>query len=241
MKFRRLPQGFGVRLGRRELVALAVLAIVGAAPGVLSTEQLTLTTYYPSPYGVYTQLRSRNDAYLATAAGGRVGVGTNAPGANGKLDVRGGALVDNLSVGHTNSPSSRIDLRNGDLVWADGRSRLQTDQGGSIELGGSGTGPSGTPYIDFHYVGSAADYSARLINVNNGVHVYGGGTELGGYFGNSCRMVAFAFGATTSCPTNWTVSAYADAGGIMFNSPGGASLTPMPINGQMLCCKLQSF
>lgn len=44
-------------------------------------------------------------------------------------------------------------------------SRLVNDQGGSIELGGSNSNAGvGTPYIDFHYNGTAADYNVRMIN-----------------------------------------------------------------------------
>lgn len=232
--------GVDIRFGRRHLVGLAALALVAFHPAELSTEQLTMTTYYPSPYGVYDQMRSQNDTFLAYA-GGRVGVGTLTPSANGKLQVVGNALIDNLSVGHTGTPSARIDLRNGDLAWASGRSRLTGDQGGSIELGGAGGGPSGSPYIDFHYLGFGGDYSARIINLNNGIHIYGGGSELGGYLGNSCRMTPYAFGVNTNCPSNWTVYSYADSGGIMFNSPNGANLAPLPMTGQMLCCKLQPY
>lgn len=233
--------GVEIRFGRRHLVAAAALALVAFHPGELSTEQLTMTTYYPSPYGVYDQMRSQNDTYLAYT-GGRVGIGTVSPSGTAKMDVRGNALIDNISVGHSNTPTARIDLRNGDLAWADGRSRLTGDQGGSIELGASGGGPSGSPYIDFHYLGSGSDYSARIINYNNGLYIHGGGGgDLQGYFGNSCRMTAYAFGVNTNCPANWAVYAYADGGGIMFNSPGGASIAPMPIAGQMLCCKMQPY
>ncbi len=44
-------------------------------------------------------------------------------------------------------------------------SRLVNDQGGSIELGGSNSNAGvGTPYIDFHYSGSASDFNVRMIN-----------------------------------------------------------------------------
>lgn len=59
---------------------------------------------------------------------------------------------------------SEIDFTNaltiendGDVVWANGSAVLRTDQGGSIDLGGSGT-----PYIDFSNDPSS-DYDARLI------------------------------------------------------------------------------
>ena len=41
---------------------------------------LTITTYYPSPRGVYQELRTTDNTYLATLAG-RVGIGLANPGA----------------------------------------------------------------------------------------------------------------------------------------------------------------
>jgi hypothetical protein len=57
-------------------------------------EDVTLTTYYPSPRGVYEELRATNNTYLATQAG-NVGIGTTNPTtpspvgaqATGNLDV----------------------------------------------------------------------------------------------------------------------------------------------------------
>jgi len=49
-------------------------------------ESITITTYYPSPYGVYKELTTTDNTYLATQ-GGNVGIGTTNPGA--KLDVAG--------------------------------------------------------------------------------------------------------------------------------------------------------
>ena len=48
------------------------------------SDSLTITTYYPSPYGDYNQLTTHNNTNLATD-GGRVGIGTSGPGA--KLQV----------------------------------------------------------------------------------------------------------------------------------------------------------
>ncbi|MDE2293559.1 MAG: hypothetical protein KGL53_15870 [Elusimicrobia bacterium] len=79
-----------IRIGRRELLAGLALALVSLRPAPLATENLTLTTYYPSPYGVYQELRSTGNAYLAYQTG-RVGVGTTSPAAS--LDVNGGARV----------------------------------------------------------------------------------------------------------------------------------------------------
>ncbi|OGX46675.1 MAG: hypothetical protein A3G38_00735 [Omnitrophica WOR_2 bacterium RIFCSPLOWO2_12_FULL_51_8] len=47
---------------------------------LLAQETLTITTYYPSPYGSYNELSTSGNTYLATTAAGRVGIGTTSPG-----------------------------------------------------------------------------------------------------------------------------------------------------------------
>ena len=92
-----------IKVGRRELVALLALALVLLQPGSLSTEQLVMTTYYPSPYGVYKSLRATDDARFAYS-GGSVGIGTLTPA--GKLHVAGAGNVV-FKVHHSSQRVSR--------------------------------------------------------------------------------------------------------------------------------------
>ncbi|MCS7086930.1 MAG: hypothetical protein NZ534_12730, partial [Bacteroidia bacterium] len=51
--------------------------------------------------------------------------------------------------------------------WNAGRSELNADQGGAIELGGlNGMTGVGTPYIDFHVPAGNTDYAHRIIALN---------------------------------------------------------------------------
>ncbi len=89
--------------------ALAALLLAGLHAQPLSTEQLTMTTYYPAPYGVYKTMRVTDDAHLAYTTG-NVGIGTLTP--SGKLHVTGTGNVilntsGNLGVG-TNNPLAKV-------------------------------------------------------------------------------------------------------------------------------------
>ncbi|MFH2203226.1 MAG: hypothetical protein ABIJ96_08950, partial [Elusimicrobiota bacterium] len=59
-----------ITVSRREAVGLAALALVCLLTPDLNTESLTLTTYYPAPYGAYKELRATETAYLAYVPGG---------------------------------------------------------------------------------------------------------------------------------------------------------------------------
>ncbi len=76
---------------QRWLVVVLLLGVVGYA----IAEEMTLTTYYPSPRGMYKELRTTDNTYLATQAGG-VGIGTTA--ASVKLEVNGGVRLNTDAV-----------------------------------------------------------------------------------------------------------------------------------------------
>jgi hypothetical protein len=83
---------------RRPLTAAGAAVLLALAQPRLSVpETLSLTTYYPAPYGVYQELRASRNTYLAyqtPLADGqpyKVGVGTTQPGS--KLSVKGGISV----------------------------------------------------------------------------------------------------------------------------------------------------
>ncbi len=69
--------------------------------GYAIAEDVTVTTYYPSPRGIYKQIQTTDDTFLATQGGG-VGIGTTAP-STGKLVVLGG----NVGIG-TSSPGAAL-------------------------------------------------------------------------------------------------------------------------------------
>jgi hypothetical protein len=88
---------------------------------------------------------------------------------DGRLTVDAEVLQATHTIGiGTGSPEASLHVANGDIQWGN-HSRLSTDQGGAIELGGSPTvAASGTPYIDFHFKGTIGDFNARVINDADG-------------------------------------------------------------------------
>lgn len=77
------------------LIVVGVLLLCVAPE--LGSESVTLSTYYPAPSGVYTQMITTNNTFLARD-GGNVGIGNAAP--TQKLDVTGSANVTgNIAVG----------------------------------------------------------------------------------------------------------------------------------------------
>ncbi|MBI3565352.1 MAG: hypothetical protein HY079_09170 [Elusimicrobia bacterium] len=78
-----------------------VAGLLLACAGELASESVTLTTYYPAPMGVYTQMITTNNSFLARDAGrvliggAALSAGAAADGAS-KLDVTGSAYMQKL-------------------------------------------------------------------------------------------------------------------------------------------------
>ncbi len=72
-------------MAKKFLILLSFIFLF--VPFVFAEESITLTTYYPSPYGSYYNFSASNNVTLATVAGSRVGIGTLTPGE--KLEVNG--------------------------------------------------------------------------------------------------------------------------------------------------------
>lgn len=65
----------------------------------LVSEELTITTYYPSPYGVYKQLKTRENTFLATTPAAKVVIGLTAPitSAAAKVHINGAIRAGGLT------------------------------------------------------------------------------------------------------------------------------------------------
>ena len=82
-------------MSRLRTMGLAMLALGGALTVVALAEDVTVSTYYPSPKGIYQQLSTTGQTTLATL-GGNVGIGTAGPAA--KLEVNGPATGTGVTI-----------------------------------------------------------------------------------------------------------------------------------------------
>jgi len=79
-------------MSARKLRNYSIIAVLSLPllPTRAVPESLTLTTYYPAPYGVYQELRATRNTYLAYQnPTDQVGIGTTSPVAGYKVDVSG--------------------------------------------------------------------------------------------------------------------------------------------------------
>lgn len=128
----------------RLVVALAALLLwVGTM--VLYSENLTLTTSYPSPAGIYRALTSTGDTILARD-GGRVGIGTAGPAykfdvsgagrfsANGRVYLADGAPAGarGLELFESNAASFEVRAHDPGVRWMN---LLLNSQGGNVGIG----------------------------------------------------------------------------------------------------------
>ncbi len=238
-----------------QLTKLKILGILTALfvcfhPKLLGSEQLTLTTYYPSPYGGYAKLLTTDQTILARDRGA-VGIGYANPG-SAKLAVNG-----RVGIGVT-APAQDLDVR-GNVKWGTRRGLLKTDQGASLELGGTGS-----PYVDFSN-DSSSDYDARIVLVGNN-HLRIDGARLGigrtpsypldvqgdarvtGRLLGMCRARSYSTG-TQYCGSNERLFAYYGdgvarvTGFLPANSSMSGTGTFISLGqdwrGTMLCCRIQ--
>lgn len=175
-----------IRPGRKNLLPLLVLFFLCWHPGYIGSESLTLTTYYPAPYGGYVSILTTGQTILARDGASTVAVGSISP--TEKLHVSGNART-------SGNVRADINLQAGNnVIWGTSKGRLSTDQGASMELGGAGT-----PYIDFSQ-SVVQDFSARIILSQAGRIQIVGDLEVTGDIINVCTRVGYGVGGVVSCP-----------------------------------------
>lgn len=93
------------KLGRFLGAFLSVILFMGIYS---IAEDITLTTYYPAPYGAYKELTTTGDTYLATTSG-NVGIGlVTTDTIQNKLDVEGSVAIGASYSGTSAAPANGL-------------------------------------------------------------------------------------------------------------------------------------
>lgn len=251
---------------RKARLMLATLALL-AGPAELSSESVTLTTYYPAPSGVYTQMITTGNTWLArdaATAGVMVGA-TNALGAGDKMYVMGGEVgigvtdpAARLHVGGTGG--STVELRvNGRIHTGDAGASggVWLDSGQSMFVGQNGTNTgfwtSGAGWNAFQVtnagnvgIGTTLPAAGRRLDVQGGNFAVSGDAAIGGKADVTSHIVS----RVVCGPISYTANQGNICGGGAFVTNvsglyaryyalGGDDASPSG-NGTALCCSCPS-
>jgi len=246
-----------IRLSFSKKSALPLLALFFLCwhPGFIGSESLTLTTYYPAPYGGYVSLLTTSQTLLARD-GGNVGIGTGATAPTGRLDVRGGYV--NIIDAEGGSGTWRLGAVNGvPGSYGTGITAIRAD--GGLRLAGRALNMSTSADLFLNTngrVGIGTLNPDRLLQVAGDTHI-NGDLYLDSRILNFCSSVGYGVGGSVSCPS------YTDNAGIARRMlvvgfmgdgvarvtgflPGGSTTSSWGTfvvlgedwGGTMMCCKL---
>lgn len=199
----------------------------------LATENITQTTYYPAPSGVYSQMITTSNTYLARDAGGRVGIGTTDPSASLEVSdaIRFAAAQGELSPINGN-PSIGSSGNYPFLFAINGAEQARITETGNLGLGTSAP--------------------ATKLEVDGSLSF----TSPGSGYAKICQDVAYVGGGVDPCPPNsmpvmaagttkWYAHVYTDttaSGSVCFGypctGPPYAQPTGFPSEGTIRCCKI---
>lgn len=239
-----------LQLTRRKALFLLTVFFLCWHPRFLGSEQLTLTTYYPAPYGGYANLLTTGQTLLARDAIGvnpnsKVGIGISGAPAR-KLDVNG-----DVNVGQTYLTNSDIYFNN-----------TGHNHTGIGNTAGYAAIENASNYNTLMLLGRANGIGGvrsvsvwDRLDVNGAMFVNGDISVSGNFLGTLkvCTKVSFGVQALpTSCPvgkrviSHWGPRCPTAAGLIYSKLTGGdynnaANWQPYYNNectGEMLCCTI---
>ena len=95
---------FEITLNPFYFIPLLVLMFISWRPAFLQSETLSLTTYYPAPYGGYDKLLVSGNAYLAKSSGSFVQWGTS----GSRLTGDEGGSIEFYGASETSMPGIRF-------------------------------------------------------------------------------------------------------------------------------------
>ena len=172
--------------------------LLSLAPKDIASENITLSTYYPSPAGIYEHLVTTGDTYLARN-GGNVSIGTVNPNVNAALDISSankGLMLPRVDLGSAVFPgpgqSPAVPLGpadagllvfNTNIAFSSGTGVYAFDGAAWNYIGGSGGAVRGTVGGFCDNSTGVAHYPATFCSAACNVR---GGTCPGSYYVLAC-------------------------------------------------------
>lgn len=191
-----------------------VICVLISAIRGFAEESLIITTYYPSPYGSYRELRSQRiatgDNYIDGGQYCWEGACTNTINANADLVVEG-----NVGIG-TPEPESSLHVRGND-----GMITIEDNNSAAKFSIAAGSG-------NYFYIDEGANRRLAIVggNVGIGTPSPSAKLDLQGTT-NICVRVDYSVGTTptqTLCPDNYLIT-------------WGTATTPALASGWIMCCR----
>ncbi len=243
---------------RKSLFWVYFAASLFSYSGIIDSETLTITTYYPAPYGGYVRMLT-TDATILARDGGNVGIGTGAPSeklhlATGNMLISNGNATLNNGVLAVNAPNGSVaSFNDGTGACCAGYYTVSINEGRGQR-----------PTLQFHDAGQAEGQIILQPDIGGGQRGFrfqSVQTTMGGRFtGNlyvegtilgMCSLIYYGTGGGTGCPAGTTVMGYFGDGNTRifgYLNNGGDITLPgswRPFRsgqewaGWMYCCRIQ--
>lgn len=209
---------FDLTFSRRFLTAVGAAAMMLCAVPELESESVTLSTYYPAPSGVYTNMITTGNTYLARDGGNASMVGIGLINPTVKLDIaQNGAMK--VGNAYLSSGGDFAHLANNE--WYNGAAWSTNGSAGAlIQL----TGQS----VNFYTHDNTGATHVLTMTVDSGGSMRAGDSVVSAKL--NCVDTIFGIGIT-NCP----VGQYATFASGVLNKKSFGSGTSDP-TGTMLCC-----
>jgi len=221
-----------LQLTRRKAWLLLTAFFICWHPGFLGSETLTLTTYYPAPYGGYVSLLTTGKTILARD-GGNVGIGTATPGVRLEVAQNGAIKVGSayLSSGGDYTHLANNEWYNGGAWTTNGSAGVLYQQSGQnnawythdsggnhtsrMNLDGSG---NLTVTNNLSVAGTITGVCTPRAYWLNGGGACSGTERVMGWYGNGVAVSGMLFtGGSLQSGGNWTyISVGADRSGTLW-------------------------